>query len=77
MPGIEALEQFIPSFPILSAPWLVPPLRHVTSSLLVSTQVKQLKTTAPADMKGAKEKRVRERSEAKAKAKMKEGKGSG
>ncbi|KAF8308285.1 hypothetical protein DL93DRAFT_2087178 [Clavulina sp. PMI_390] len=95
-PGIEALDQFIPSIPILSAPWLLPPVpsphssstssthrnpktgiasshpsSHTQGSLLVDTHVKQLLTSAPADMRAAKEKRAKGREEAKARAKLK------
>ena len=54
------------SVPILSASWLSPPSSSQSHGhSLVPTHIKQLRTTAPKDMKAAKEKRSRERTLAK------------
>ncbi|KAG8697500.1 hypothetical protein FRC09_007816 [Ceratobasidium sp. 395] len=76
-PGLERLEPLFSALPILRETWLAPPSN--TSNInqepkaLVVTHVKQLKTTAPKDMKAAKEKRKREVGEAKERAKEDEG----
>ncbi|OBZ79504.1 hypothetical protein A0H81_00807 [Grifola frondosa] len=66
-PNFSAFTPLLESVPILNAPWLTlqvsdRPLSHVP------THIKQLRTTAPKDMKAAKEQRVRGRAAAKAAA---------
>ncbi|KAF9225480.1 hypothetical protein BS17DRAFT_778644 [Gyrodon lividus] len=51
------------SVPVVSAPWLCP--ADAKSAQLVPTHIKQLRTTAPKDMKAAKEQRLRARTTAK------------
>ncbi|VDC01947.1 unnamed protein product [Peniophora sp. CBMAI 1063] len=61
MPGIENITGHIDDLPPLHAPWLVP----LQSRRLEPTHIKQLRTTAPKDMKKAKELRAHGRAEAK------------
>ncbi|KAF8608342.1 hypothetical protein BDV93DRAFT_247746 [Ceratobasidium sp. AG-I] len=70
-PGLERLESLLSSVPALRAAWLAPPSGTTPEEPLriVPTHVKQLKTTAPKDMKAAREKRKRELGEAKEAAK--------
>ncbi|EGN93126.1 hypothetical protein SERLA73DRAFT_189981 [Serpula lacrymans var. lacrymans S7.3] len=65
-PGLAILEDVIPSVDIVSAPWLVP---HGTHRQLIPTHIKQTRTSAPKDMKAAKEHRAIARTAAKAEAK--------
>ncbi|KAH0838042.1 hypothetical protein J3R83DRAFT_6282 [Lanmaoa asiatica] len=67
-PLSEAIRDILDSVPIVSAPWLCPSDTQGTSQL-VPTHIKQLRTTAPKDMKGARE----QRSKARAAAKKNEG----
>ncbi|KAI0778439.1 hypothetical protein BD413DRAFT_509241 [Trametes elegans] len=64
-PQFGSLEPLVQNLPVLSAPWLQPPSseHHLA---LVPTHIKQLRTTAPKDMKHAKEKRSQERASARA-----------
>ncbi|KAI0715346.1 hypothetical protein C8Q76DRAFT_453485 [Earliella scabrosa] len=62
--NFSALEALLGNVPLLSAPWLCPPTRDRTFSL-IPTHIKQLRTSAPKDMKAAKEKRFKERAAAK------------
>ncbi|KAH7927272.1 hypothetical protein BV22DRAFT_1032022 [Leucogyrophana mollusca] len=67
-PLLLALQDLLASVPTVSAPWLVSPDASTpTQKQLVPTHIKQLRTTAPKDMKAAKE----QRSKAKAAAKKK------
>ncbi|KZV76934.1 hypothetical protein PENSPDRAFT_645693 [Peniophora sp. CONT] len=61
MPGIENIMGHIDALPPLHAPWLVP----LQSRRLEPTHIKQLRTTAPKDMKKAKEARAQGRADAK------------
>ncbi|KAG8770650.1 hypothetical protein FRC12_004138 [Ceratobasidium sp. 428] len=73
-PGLERLEPLLSALPILRETWLAPPSNiNQEPKALVVTHVKQLKTTAPKDMKAAKEKRKREVGEARERAKEDEG----
>ncbi|KAF7971696.1 hypothetical protein HWV62_20152 [Athelia sp. TMB] len=70
--GAERLDLFgtlLPSVPTLTAPWRVP----TTSLKLAPTRVKQVRTSAPKDMKAAKEERAKGRAAAKLKAKTLKG----
>ncbi|CAE6425588.1 unnamed protein product [Rhizoctonia solani] len=65
-PGLERLESLLSSITPLRAPWLAPPSNiSQEPKELVPTHVKQLKTSAPKDMKAHREKRKREVAEAK------------
>ncbi|KAI0375259.1 hypothetical protein BV20DRAFT_960358 [Pilatotrama ljubarskyi] len=63
-PGFPALAALLVNIPRLTAPWLEPST-SIPAVPLIPTHVKQVRTTAPKDMKAAKEKRLRERSAAK------------
>ena len=69
-PNFDLLLQFVGNITILRASWLLPPA-HCLSQGLVPTHIKQLKTTAPKDMKAVKEARVKRRAEAKVRRKSK------
>ncbi len=58
-----SLKSLLDKVPVLTAPWLS---QIDTSRSLVPTHVKLLRTTAPKDMKAAKELRRKERAKAKA-----------
>lgn len=64
LPGIEEFYARLESVPALTAPWL---MMEAKAAQLVPTHVKQVKTSAPKDMKAAKEARSQGRSTAKAK----------
>lgn len=64
-PYLPAFYKMLQSVPIISAPWLVPPSQPVSSRSLVPTHIKQLRTTAPKDMKAAREQRAKARAAAK------------
>ena len=66
-PGFESLRPFLDSVTILRAPWLLPVANFHNG--LIPTHIKQLKTTAPKDMKAAKERRSHNRAVAKARRK--------
>ncbi|KAL0573958.1 RNase P and RNase MRP subunit [Marasmius crinis-equi] len=66
-PNLESLIK--DNIPIVSAPWLAPPLSNQQKQL-VPTHIKQLRTTAPKDMKVAKEQRAAGRKEAKERKKQ-------
>ncbi|KAG9123406.1 hypothetical protein FRC07_014979, partial [Ceratobasidium sp. 392] len=69
-PGLERLELLLSSLPALRETWLAAPSNSAQEpKVLIPTHVKQLKTTAPKDMKAAKEKRKRELGEARERAK--------
>ncbi|KAG8742934.1 hypothetical protein FRC10_000722 [Ceratobasidium sp. 414] len=75
-PGLERLGSLLSSVPVLRETWLAPPSSIIQEpKVLVPTHVKQLKTTAPKDMKVAKEKRKRELGEARERAKEDEPRG--
>ncbi|KAI0830568.1 hypothetical protein BC628DRAFT_1354592 [Trametes gibbosa] len=65
-----ALVPLLQSVPLLVAPWLES-YPSSGSTPLVATHIKQLRTTAPKDMKAAKDKRARERAAAKERRKHK------
>ncbi|KAL5638433.1 hypothetical protein ACGC1H_005200 [Rhizoctonia solani] len=65
-PGLERLESLLSSITPLRASWLAPPSNiSQEPKELVPTHVKQLKTSAPKDMKTHRQKRKREVGEAK------------
>ncbi|KAJ3844950.1 hypothetical protein F5878DRAFT_551452 [Lentinula raphanica] len=69
-PGLSTMLSLIPSAPILTASWLatnaaVAEVKRAQS--ILPTHIKQLRTTAPKDMKTAKEQRAAGRAAAKAK----------
>ncbi|KAH7334865.1 hypothetical protein B0J17DRAFT_92845 [Rhizoctonia solani] len=65
-PGLDRLESLLSSITPLRASWLAPPSNiSQEPKELVPTHVKQLKTSAPKDMKAHREKRKREVGEAK------------
>ncbi|CAE6474462.1 unnamed protein product [Rhizoctonia solani] len=73
-PGIDRLESLLSSITPLRASWLAPPSAiSQEPKELVPTHVKQLKTSAPKDMKAHREKRKREVAEAKEAAKTADG----
>jgi ribonuclease P/MRP protein subunit POP3 len=63
-PLFETVLDTLDSVPIVSAPWLCPSDIQDTPQL-VPTHIKQLRTTAPKDMKGAREQRSKARAAAK------------
>ncbi|KAI1789751.1 hypothetical protein LXA43DRAFT_1019482 [Ganoderma leucocontextum] len=63
-PKYSALAPLLQKIPLLSAPWLSSAATR-TPARLVPTHIKQLRTSAPKDMKAAKEKRSKERTAAK------------
>ncbi|THV07524.1 hypothetical protein K435DRAFT_772431 [Dendrothele bispora CBS 962.96] len=71
-PGLSSLTSLLESVPILSASWLTltstAPLKPPP---LIQTHIKQLRTTAPKDMKAAKQQRIEGRAAAKEKRKKK------
>lgn len=60
-PLFETVQDLLDSVPIVSAPWLC----HSDTPQLVPTHIKQLRTTAPKDMKAAREQRSKARAAAK------------
>ncbi|KAG9012580.1 hypothetical protein FRB94_005515 [Tulasnella sp. JGI-2019a] len=75
-PGLDRIEQFLPSIDILKAPWLAVAVSTdaaKTASQLIPTHIKQLKTTAPRNMNEAKKRRQLERRAAKEAQKTKAG----
>ncbi|KAH9951032.1 hypothetical protein B0H21DRAFT_415059 [Amylocystis lapponica] len=67
-PDFETLRPLLESVPMINASWLTPE-RGEDRKSLVPTHIKLLRTTAPKDMKAAKEKRARGRAAAKAREK--------
>ncbi|PPR02700.1 hypothetical protein CVT26_009803 [Gymnopilus dilepis] len=63
----QNLQSLLDRVPDLSAPWL---LKKAPTSTLIETHVRHIRTTAPKDMKAAKELRTLEKSEAKRKKKL-------
>ncbi|KAJ7293740.1 hypothetical protein C8J57DRAFT_1269865 [Mycena rebaudengoi] len=70
-PGLAAFTSLLEAVPTLTAPWLtsLAPSAKPVKHQLVSTHVKQLRTTAPKDMKAAKELRATGKAAAKARKK--------
>ncbi|KAF9267407.1 hypothetical protein L218DRAFT_855842 [Marasmius fiardii PR-910] len=66
-PNLAALLIDAERAPVVTAPWLVP----LPPQQIVPTHIKQLRTTAPKDMKDAKERRTAGRKTAKARKKAK------
>lgn len=66
-PYLPVFRDMLQSVPVISAPWLVPPVQPNSPKCLVPTHIKQLRTTAPKDMKSAKEQRAKARVAAKKK----------
>uniref|UniRef100_A0A0W0EV17 Uncharacterized protein n=1 Tax=Moniliophthora roreri TaxID=221103 RepID=A0A0W0EV17_MONRR len=66
-PNIASLVSLMPNLPTPSAPWLVPPPSSDQKKQvqIIPTHIKQLRTTAPGDMKLAKEQRAEGRRAAK------------
>ncbi|KAG2068938.1 hypothetical protein BDR04DRAFT_1157337 [Suillus decipiens] len=64
-PYLPIFRDMLHSVPVISAPWLVPPVQPNSPKCLIPTHIKQLRTTAPKDMKSAKEQRVKARVAAK------------
>lgn len=64
-PCLPIFRDMLQSVPVISAPWLVPPVQPNSSKCLIPTHIKQLRTTAPKDMKSAKEHRAKARVAAK------------
>ncbi|KAL4241744.1 hypothetical protein ABKN59_000816 [Abortiporus biennis] len=63
-PGYDAVKDILSSIPVLVASWLgTGPTTQ--ASILAATHIKQIRTTAPKDMKAAKERRQQGRSAAK------------
>lgn len=68
------MESLLTSLTVLRASWLAPPSDiSQESKNIVPTHIKQLKTSAPKDMKAAREKRKREVGEAKETTKADDG----
>ena len=70
-PDLEAFQSLLDSVPPLRASWLTQP-EHTSNfdpgelgAFWIPTHIKQLRTTAPKDMKAAKEQRTKGRAEAK------------
>jgi len=64
--SFEAIQDILDSVPTISAPWLCP--SNAQDPQLVPTHIKQLRTTAPKDMKSAREQRSKARTEARKKS---------
>ncbi|KAF5368599.1 hypothetical protein D9758_002252 [Tetrapyrgos nigripes] len=65
-PGLSSLTSLLDSVPALSATWLtIPASTAKPPPSLIETHVKQLRTTAPKDMKAAKQHRIEGRAAAK------------
>lgn len=64
-PYLPIFRDMLQSVPVISAPWLVPPVQPNNPKCLIPTHIKQLRTTAPKDMKSAKDQRARARVAAK------------
>lgn len=64
LPDLSQFDGLLNSIPVLKASWLSPPTALVG---LERTHIKQLRTTAPKDMKASKEQRAGERALAKSK----------
>ncbi|KAF7339330.1 Ribonucleases p mrp protein subunit pop3 kDa subunit [Mycena sanguinolenta] len=73
MPGLATFTSILDSIPTITAPWLTSLAASATPVLqqLIPTHVKQLRTTAPKDMKMAKLLRAEGKAAAKAKKKSK------
>ncbi|KAJ7631047.1 hypothetical protein FB45DRAFT_833931 [Roridomyces roridus] len=69
-PGLVAFSSILDSVPTITAPWLTS-LAASTTRNLIPTHVKQLRTTAPKDMKVAKQLRADGKAAAKARKKEK------
>ncbi|KAJ7597498.1 hypothetical protein C8J56DRAFT_772768 [Mycena floridula] len=67
-PGLPALLSLVESLPLLSAQWL----STLPQTEFIPTHIKQLKTSAPKDMKAAKEQKKAAKAESKASAKEKQ-----
>ncbi|OCH94751.1 hypothetical protein OBBRIDRAFT_722113 [Obba rivulosa] len=63
-PNFSLLLSLLDNVPRLSASWLLPQT-EATRPTLIPTHIKQLRTTAPKDMKAAKEQRSQKRADAK------------
>jgi ribonuclease P/MRP protein subunit POP3 len=66
-PVLSMFGPFLDKVPTLSAPWLRP-----QEQALVPTHIKQVRTSAPQDMRAAKEQRARGKMAAKERKKMME-----
>jgi ribonuclease P/MRP protein subunit POP3 len=67
-PDLEHFQSLLDSVPVLRAAWLSQPAHTSNSNpgiSLVPTHIKQLRTTAPKDMKAAKGQRAKGRKEEK------------
>ncbi|KIM79791.1 hypothetical protein PILCRDRAFT_822964 [Piloderma croceum F 1598] len=66
-PELSSCDSLLESIPTLSAPWLLPPQQSSSRRTedLVPTHIKQVRTSAPKDMKAAREQRVKGRAAAK------------
>jgi len=74
-PELSAFSRFLDVVPTLSAPWLRP--QGYTPQVLVPTHIKQVRTSAPQDMKAAKDQRAKGKLAAKERMKMKKMDGAG
>ncbi|KAK0465585.1 uncharacterized protein EV420DRAFT_1515033 [Desarmillaria tabescens] len=63
---LSALSPILEAVPVIAAPWLVPQ-SNASDKQIVPTHIKQVRTSAPRDMKAAKAKRVAGRAAAKQK----------
>lgn len=67
MPGIDGLNGLLTSTPTVFAPWLVYQDAELRPQIILEpTHIKQLRTSAPKDMRAAKEQRTKGKAEAKA-----------
>jgi ribonuclease P/MRP protein subunit POP3 len=71
MPGLAAFTSILESVPTVTAPWLTSLAASAAPVELIPTHVKQLRTTAPKDMKMAKRLRAEGKAAAKARKKSK------
>jgi hypothetical protein len=60
---MDDLADILQSIPTLAVPWMTPPM--LSQQRYEPTHIKQLKTTAPKDIKAAKQKRLRGKAKAK------------
>ncbi|KII94068.1 hypothetical protein PLICRDRAFT_36303 [Plicaturopsis crispa FD-325 SS-3] len=66
-PSLAPLNELLNSIPVLTTPWTLPPQSSTSrpAKTLVPTHIKQVRTSAPKDMKAAKDQRTKGRAAAK------------
>jgi len=70
-PDLDSFNSLLDSVPILRESWLTPAAERTSQSIpLISTHIKQTRTTAPKDLKAAKEQRTQGKAKAKRRKKQ-------